>query len=86
MNRMSRVEIAAALITAGLAVQIATIWWSHPLSAIAFLGVGALAVVAGATLALASLWATSTDGPSRAPSATSADGRKTSFPRRVRDA
>ena len=50
-----KLRLAGALIIAGLAVQGASLWWNHPLSFIAFLGLGGLLLAAGILIYLIAL-------------------------------
>lgn len=54
-SRHARLRVAGLLVIAGLAIQMATIAWTHPLAFLAFLGVGTPLVAAGVLLYLFSL-------------------------------
>jgi hypothetical protein len=50
-----RLKLSSILISAGLLVEVVTLFWSHPLTFIAFLVVGGTLVAAGVLLYLFSL-------------------------------
>lgn len=50
-----RLRLAGLLIVAGILIQGLTLVWNHPLSFIAFLGIGGLAVFAGIAIYLFAL-------------------------------
>ena len=50
-----RLRLAGLLITAGILIQGLTLVWNHPLSFLAFLGIGGLAVFAGIAIYLFAL-------------------------------
>lgn len=50
-----RVRSAGLIIIAGMSVQGLSLFWNHPLSFLAFLGIGGLAVCAGIVLYLSAL-------------------------------
>ncbi len=50
-----RLKLAGLLVSAGLLVEVGTLYWSHPLAFLAFLGLGGLLVGAGILLYLYSL-------------------------------
>lgn len=50
-----RLKISGVLISAGLVVEVATLYWSHPLTFVAFILLGGSLVGAGVLLYLYSL-------------------------------
>lgn len=52
---VKRLRFAGLLILAGLAVEAASLAWNHPLSFMAFLGVGGLLLAAGVVIYLLAL-------------------------------
>jgi hypothetical protein len=50
-----RLRLAGSLIVAGLLVEGVSLWWNHPLSFVAFLGLGGLLMVVGMLVYLAAL-------------------------------
>jgi uncharacterized membrane protein HdeD (DUF308 family) len=59
-----RFKLAAVLASAGLAVEVLTLFWPHPTAFLAFLFVGALLVAAGVLLYLYSVVSYTTPPPS----------------------
>jgi hypothetical protein len=52
---IKRLRLAGALIIAGLVVEGASLWWNHPLSFVAFIGLGGLLLAAGIVVYLFAL-------------------------------
>ena len=52
---VSRLKLAGLLVSGGLVIEIATLYWSHPLVFLVFIGVGAVLVGSGILLYLYSL-------------------------------
>jgi len=50
-----KLRLAGALVIAGLVVEGVTLWWNHPLSFIAFIGLGGLLMAAGIVIYLLAL-------------------------------
>lgn len=50
-----RLQRAGVLVAAGLVVEVVTLYWAHPLTFLAFIGVGGLLVGAGVLLYLYSI-------------------------------
>jgi hypothetical protein len=50
-----RLRLAGTLIVAGLVVEGVSLWWNHPLSFVAFLGLGGLLMVVGMLVYLVAL-------------------------------
>jgi hypothetical protein len=50
-----RLKLAGLLVSGGLLVEVGTLYWSHPMAFLAFLGLGGLLVCAGILLYLYSL-------------------------------
>ena len=63
-----KMRLAGALIIAGLVVEGASLWWNHPLSFFAFIGVGGLLMLAGILIYLVALVTPPRDRRNRAES------------------
>jgi hypothetical protein len=50
-----KLRLAGGLIIAGLVVEGASLWWNHPLSFVAFIGLGGLLLAAGILIYLIAL-------------------------------
>jgi len=50
-----RLKLAGLLVSGGLLVEVGTLYWSHPMAFLVFLGLGGLLVGAGILLYLYSL-------------------------------
>jgi len=50
-----KLRLAGALVIAGLVVEGVTLWWNHPLSFIAFIGLGGFLMAAGIVIYLFAL-------------------------------